>query len=570
MARHKDRATAYARRVVAGSEVACAYVRWACERHLRDLKERRWLWDLNSVNHVFAFVELLKHVKGKFAGKRFTLEPFQEFVLGSVFGWRDRKTGHRRFREVYCEVARKNGKSFLCSSVGLYGLVADADAGGGPEIYAVATKIDQAKIIWQVAEQMIRGNSDLRDILKLRQHAIYNDANNGIFRPLSSDSKTLDGLNPSIALNDEVHKWTDSHLYHVIKDGMGARTSPLIFNITTAGASREGICWELRSHLEEVLKPENPMEDERFFGFITSIDEGDDWRDELAWRKANPMLGISLDKEQFAEEARQAGKIASRRSEFQNTRLNVWMNFEEGWLDVNQWRALKTTEINENDLLGKQCYIGVDLASSVDLTAIALVFPDIMGKTYVKMKFYLPKARIQEALAGGKKMTTNYRYWHDHGHLKLGGDKIIEDDVIFAELKALSEKYRVERVCIDPALAQRLVLRLEDELIDYIAVRQNFLSLNAGARELEKMIADKAIIHCGNPIMSWNIDNVVVMKDGHDNIKPTKKQSIGKIDGVAALINALCVMVSEDAFGGFGDYLPPGHPARMKLVENNA
>lgn len=545
----------YARGVVSGEIDACGYVRRACERHLSDLGREEFVFDVVGAGHVFRFFELLKHIKGAMAGQRFRLEPFQHFVLGSIFGWKHRHNGMRRFTEAYVEVPRKNGKSFLCSGVGLYGLVADSE--GGPEIYSVATKIEQAKIVWGVATQMIRACNGLNEILRLRAHEILNDLNNGSFKALASDSKTLDGLNPHICVADELHAWSDSHLYSVIKDGMGARTQPLLLSITTAGASPTGICHEIRAHAIRVLGDEKDHDD-RFFGYISTIDEGDKWDDERSWRKANPLLGSALGEEAFRAEAEQAKKIPSRKVEFCNVRLNMWLNSNDAWLDVERWRSLKGN-IDENALQGRECYVGLDLSSTTDMTAMVMVFPDVDGVDVVIPRFYMPRKTIEKR---SLESVNYYQHWLDRGHLEIGGDASISYDLIAADILSICKKHNVEKVCVDPWQAAQITGMMEEHGIPVVAVRQGYAHLNGACRHLEGRMADGKLVHDGNPCMSWHVNNVSVDTDPNGNIKPNKKKSVAKIDGVSALLTALAVIASENS--------PTYDDEYLKMLERRA
>lgn len=557
----EDEATIYAHSVINGDVSACKYVQQACARHIRDLDRNDYVYDTNAAQHVYRFFELLKHVKGPDAGKHFALQPFQKFILGSIFGWKNASTGYRRFQQAYVEVPRKNGKSFLCSGVGLYGLVADQE--GGPEIYSVATKMEQANIVWKVAVQIAKGCVELGDLLKLRAHEILNDANNGLFRALASDSKTLDGLNPHIAIADELHAWQDSHLYFVIRDGMGARRQPLLFAITTAGATPQGICFDIRTHVVKMLSAE-PEFDDRIFGFISTIDEGDEWDDPKAWHKANPLLGSALTEEAFKAEVEQAKKIPSRKTEFINVRLNIWINSQDAWLDVEQWRRL-AHPIDESELRNEPCYVGLDMSSTTDMTAIVLLFPDIKNKIYVLPKFFLPR----KALLKRERESINfYRHWLDDNWLQEAGDSVISKDRITKTILNIARDYEVERVCVDPWHAATVVADLEEHGVPCIAVRQGYEHIGSACKDLESLIVSEEMHHNGNPIMSWNVANIIVDRDPNGNIKPNKKKSTDKIDGISALLTALAVMKKEYCATYTDEYLPPGHPSRHLPVDS--
>lgn len=558
----KHPVNAYALQVVAGTVPACLYVRQACQRHLSDFGRSGFYFDERAADHVFRFCGMLKHIEGQWGGTEFVLEPFQKFILGSIFGWKHKNSGTRRYREAYLEVPRKNGKSFLCSAVALYAMVADGEQGA--QVYTVATKREQAGIVWSAAQKMIKANRHLRAILTSRQFEIRGDINNSVFRALPSDSKKLDGLNVHVVIADEVHAWGNSHLYSVIKDSMGARKQPLILVITTAGQVPEGICYELRGHIVNTLASGDANYDDGFFGYISTIDEGDAWDDPVAWRKANPMLGVITPMERFAAEANQASKIPSRKIEFQNVRLNQWINSKSKWLDVERWRELAVG--GELELEGCECYVGLDLSQKIDMTAMVLVFPDINGKMHVVPRFYLPEKTIDKV---NKQSINYYRHWADRGYLIATPGVSISLDYIFTDLAQVAERYRVLGVAIDKWMADGLYREIESHGVRVEKVDQWPKTLSEPCKDLERRVLDGSISHDGNPIMSWNINNVVIKVDANGNIKPDKEKSVDKIDGVSALVTAMYVVLRDwDADGG-GDYrfCVPGSPDWLAMRE---
>lgn len=521
--------TKYARDVVSRKILACLYVRQACQRHLDDLTRSDVYFDEASANHVLDFVRCLPHIEGKLAGQLFDPHPFQMFILGSVFGWKRKENGLRRFRYAYVEVPRKNTKSFLCSGIGLYGLCGDGE--GGAQVYAAATKRDQAKIVWGISRKMVRRSEDFSQVIRPYHSSLVFDAKDSFFEPLASDSEKLDGLNTHVAIADELHRWTDPHLWYVIKDSMWAREQPLMVGITTAGNNQTGICYEQRQHVINMLQ-NGSQYDDRYFGYIATVDQGDDWTKPRTWKKANPMYGIVKKEEDFRAEVDLAKKIPSQEIEFKNTQLDIWTQVADRWLDIDKWKEL-VDERTVEDLKGKKCIAGVDLSSTTDLTAIAYVFPE-EDDYYVWPVFFLPADTIE-----GRKNRVPYPTWREQGWLTttLGG--AVDQEALRWSLNEMNDIFDIEEVAIDPWNSGGLTPKLIDDGYEVLNIRQGYGSLSGPSKELEKLIVKEQIRHNGNPVLQWNVGNAVIDMDAAGNIKPNKDKSADKIDGVAAILNAL-------------------------------
>lgn len=341
-----DRATEYAIAVVEGAVVAGRPVRWACERHLRDLEtahERGFYWSPADLEHFMGFARLTRHYKGPFAGRRFEPDDWQWFALGSIFGWRRIEGDSRRYLRAYLEVARKNGKSFSAAVVGLYCLAADDESGA--EVYSAATKRAQARIIHKSAISLRNHSPELRRLISLERDMLYvGSKDENWFVPLGRDSKTEDGLNPSCALIDEVHAHVDSSMVDVLRSGMGSRISPLLFYATTAGTSRASYGFDEHSYFRRLVDPNSGVNDDESFAYIAQLDrddmpegqEDDPW-DESKWIKANPGLGSSVRLAYMRSEALVAKQSQSHESNFFCKNLNVWVTAGKRWLSMSAW-----------------------------------------------------------------------------------------------------------------------------------------------------------------------------------------------------------------------------------------
>lgn len=515
--------TAYAKAVTSGEIIACKWVRLACERHLRDLDDDRFFFDeAEAQRWIDFFPQNLRHYKGECAGQPFHLEPWEEFIIGCIFGWKLADTGKRRFRYAYIEVPRKNGKTTLVAGIGVGGLLDEP----GAEVYTVATKEDQAKLAWRDGVTFIKNSPHLSKALRTRIKAIHFDPGHAIWRPLGSDSETQDGLNPSIAIMDELHAWKSRDLFDVIDDAMGARAQPLIPIITTAGYNKNGICYEQRQHVESIL--ETTIDDESYFGIIFTVDDPDNWDCETEWQKANPNLGISKTWEFMRDQAARAKQMPSKLNAFLNKQLNIWTEAEVSWLPMDQWDACA----GDAEMSGP-CFAGLDLASVSDIAAFVRYWPET---GLVFPTFWIPEegARKRE-----KESRVPYPEWIRQGLIRATEGNVTDYDVIRRDILEIAEEYPIQEIPFDRWNSSQLVTQLQGDGLEMVSFGQGFASMSAPSKELEKLVAGGKLRHRGNPVLRWMAGNVVATNDPSDNIKPDKKKSREKIDGIVALIMAI-------------------------------
>jgi phage terminase large subunit-like protein len=323
-------------------------------------------FDEAAAERVCRFVELCPHVSGKkFVGRNLSLEPWQCFVLTTIFGWIWKATGLRRFRRAYSEIAKGNGKSLLTSTVANY--MAFADGEPGAEVYSAATSRDQAKIVWSASHAMLRAMPEFcqRAGIEPAAHSISQLSSNSFFRPLSSDANTVEGVKPYFTCVDELHRHPSRDLFDNLDSANGKRENSLLWTITRAGSDRAGICYEQHLYVKKIL--ERTIQDESYFGIIFSLDDEDDWADENALRKANPNWGVSVDPVEIMQKARKALQVASAQPEFQTKHGNRWVNADHAWMDMQRWAKCADPKLKESDFAGKECVLGLDLASKLDL-----------------------------------------------------------------------------------------------------------------------------------------------------------------------------------------------------------
>ena len=543
------RADAYIAGVLGGSIVAGKWVRLACQRQKDDLG-RKWQYtfDRDKANRVCRFVEALPHIKGsQFAGRNMALEGWQCFILTAVFGWL-RPDGRRRFRTAYTEVARKNGKSSLSSGVALYLLAADGEAGA--EVYSAATTRDQARIVWNDAKAMAVRSPDLRRAcgIETSAHAVYVPRTSSTFKALSRDQQgNLDGLNVHGAIIDELHAHKARDVWEVIETATGARTQPLVWAITTAGFNRAGICYEQRGYVLKILDRVN--EDETYFGIVFTLDDGDDWTDPANWPKANPNLAVSVEPDDLARKASKAMQLASAQNGFLTKHLNIWVNADTAWMNMQAWDRCADPSLDEADFEGADCIAACDLATKTDIAANLRLFErEIDGQAhyYAFANYYLP----EDAAEDGR--NSQYAGWAIEGRLTLTPGNVTDFAYIEDDLREVARRVRLREVAFDPWQAAQIMQRLEAEGMKVVEYRQTVQNMSAPMKELEALVLSGRFHHNGDPVLAWMVSNVVCHVDAKENIYPRKERPENKIDGVIALIMAIGrAMLSQPAAQSF-------------------
>jgi len=478
------------------------------------------------------FERVLRHTKGQWAGRPFELQPWQrEDVVRPLFGWRRASDGRRRYRYAYLSWPRKNGKSTLASGLALYLLMADGE--GGAEVYSAAADRTQAAIVFDQAKAFV-GESPL--LLKAGAKPFRQEIralNHSFYRVLSADAFTKHGLNPHGVVFDELHAQPSRDLYDVLRTGMGARRQPVFVMITTAGYDMESICFEQYEYACRVR--DGTIVDDEYFVHITEADREDDWTAPSVWRKANPSLGVTVSEEFLAAECKRALASPAYQNTFRQLYLNQWVSQESRWLDMRIWMECSTPL---PDLTGRECYVGLDLASTTDVAAWVAVFPPVSeGEPWwVEPHMYVPGDNLRER---GQQNRAPYTLWRDQGHLVATEGNVIDYASIERDLLGFAETHVVRQVGVDTWNAQQMAQNLTAAGLETWAVRQTFAGLSAATKELERLVLAQEIGHGGHPVLRWMVDNVTVVRDAAENLKPDKKRSRNKIDGVVALLNAL-------------------------------
>lgn len=538
------RAMRYMEGVRSGSIDVCEYVRLTAERQYRDLNRQGkpgwgYVFDEAEAVRCAQFTEHLPHIKGPLARKNMLLEDWQVFRFTTVFGWLvlDNRR-QRRFRRAYTEVPRGNGKSSESAGVGLFALSADKE--DGAEIYSAATTRDQAKIVFEVAQGMARLRPDMRSALgvEVGAHSIYVTGTVSRFQPLSAEASTLDGLNIHIAIVDELHAHQTRHVYDVLETALGKRLRSMLWIITTAGTNRAGICYEVRDYVIKVLR--GVVKDESQFGIIYTIDEGDDWTSPAVWRKANPNWGVSVMPDVIEQLANKAMQVPSAQSNFMTKHLNVWVSSDNPWLPMDRWDACADTSLKMESFAGDAeylCYVGLDLASKIDIVARVFCFTKVVDGArhyYLFAKFYLPEAAVRES------RNSQYLGWVTAGYIQVMPGDTVDFGVIEEELIADAQAAQAAEVGFDPWQATQLAQRAATEGgLTMVEVRPTVQNFSPAMKEIEAAVRDGRAHHDGNPVLTWMASNVVCHTDAKDNIFPRKELPQNKIDGMVAAITAV-------------------------------
>jgi phage terminase large subunit-like protein len=518
-------------------------------------------FDERAAEHVCAFFpRYLRHTKGRWAGQPFFLLPWQRSGLRAAFGWK-RADGSRRFRIVWCEIPRKNGKTGLAAGVGLY--LAFASGEPGAEVYSGASAKTQAAIAFNEAKRMRAQSSQLRELTNAFKYNISRPDNFSKYEVIAADYGTLDGLNLSGLIGDEVHAWKNREFYEVLHTAEGARTQPMEFLITTAGTDIDTLGGEMHEHAERVR--DGVIEDHAFLPIIYGTGRDDDWTDPAVWANANPSLGATVTIEAIAAEAERAKKLPRYQNAFKRYYLNIWTEQETIWLPIDKWsQCTKGPEsVTLEALAGRRCFGGLDLSSTTDLTALALLFPRDDGAD-LWMHFWMPKEGLAERV---RRDRVPYDKWADQGFITLTDGDVVDYDVIrrmitgeapgadpeflvTSRKAAITNQVELVALARDRWNATQLTTQLMGDGVEIKDFGQGYASMSAPSKEFEKLVVEGTLNHGGNPVIDWMARVVTVRTDGADNVKPVKpdrRRSTKRIDGIVAGIMALGLAISTAA-----------------------
>lgn len=493
-------------------------------------------FDPVAANHVVDFFpSCLTHTKG-FSGA-FTLEPWQRDIVATLYGWK-RPDGTRRYRESLIAVPRKNGKTTIVAGLSLYNLRCDGER--GPEVYCAAYSRDQATLVFDPAASMVNANSVMRDQFVIHESVkrIICHANSGFMRAIPAESASSHGFNASAVIFDELHTQANRTLYDVLKTSQGARKQPLFIGITTAGHDRNSICWEVWDYARKVR--DGIILDPYFLPVLYEIKEGEDWTDAAVWKRVNPNYGVSVSEEYLQEAYNRATEIVAYQNTFRNLHLNEWTEQASRWFSMDKWDACD----GEIEIpYGAECWAGLDLATTTDIAALVLVFP-VNDLLVIKPFFWVPQ---ESATQREKRDRAPYQQWINGGFMRATPGGSIDYDVIRRDINALRDQFNIATIAIDRWNATQLTKQLSDDGFAVGLHGQGYASMTAPSRMLEGLIIDGTLRHGGHPVLRWMAGNVAIETDAAGNIKPSKKASTEKIDGIVALIMGLGVWAVSNA-----------------------
>lgn len=511
--------------------------------------KQRYVWDQEAADRACRFIERnIRHWKAPHAGKPFVLADWQRAdIVEPLFGLKH-PDGRRVFREAYIQIARKNGKSSLVAALLLVLLYTE---GNGHEIYTAATKRDQAKIVFGDCVRFVRSSPVLRRRARVLKQRIEIPKTDSVLMPLSSDYQSMDGLNVSAASIDELHAHPSPDLHDVIVTATGARESPLILNITTAGEGDHGVCHDLYEYGEKVL--DGVIEDDAFFCYVAEADRGVPWDSPTGWAQANPNLGVSVRLEYLERELQKAKDLPAYRKTYERYSLNRWVQAGVSkWLPIEKWKACQR-EFTRADLAGRRCFGGLDLATTTDTNALALVFPWDDGTVRLLLHYWIPEEGLNERV---RRDRVPYDVWADAGFLEVTPGSVADYELIAQRIARLREEFRIEAIAYDDWNACQLTQQLEGEGAVMVKFIQGLKSFHYPSTEFERMILSQKVHHDGNPVTTWMASNVKVRSDPSGKIRPVKdhKSSRERIDGIVATIMGLDCHLRAEAGDGELDY----------------
>ena len=492
-------------------------------------------YDKDKADRAVRFIENLRHTKGRWARSRFWLLPWQEKIIRDIFGI-VKADGTRQFHTAYVEIGKKNGKSELAAAVALYMLYADGEPSA--EVYGAAADRQQASIVFEVANQMVKMSPALmkRSKIMAATKRVVNYSNAGFYQVLSAEVGTKHGLNVSGLVFDELHAQPNRKLYDVLTKGSGdAREQPLFFIITTAGTDRNSICYELHTKAKDILSGRKL--DPTFYPVVYGLELEDDWHNEANWYKANPSLGYTIKIDRVREAYQEALQNPAEENVFRQLRLNTWVNSTVCWIPEHIYDK-GNTSASENYLFGRECYGGLDLSSTSDITAFVLIFPPEHESEpyYILPYFWLPEDTLELRV---RRDHVPYDVWRRQGYINVTEGNVIHYDFIEKTICELGKRFNIKEIGVDRWNATQMIQNLENEGFTMVPMGQGMKDMSPPTKEFYKLLLEGKIAHGGNPVLRWMAGNVVVETDAAENIKPTKAKSTEKIDGIVATIMAL-------------------------------
>lgn len=508
------------------------------------------MFDEAKARQTVEFINCLKHTKGRWRGQPFALLPWQEQIIRDVFGTM-KENGYRQYNTAYVEIPKKNGKSELAAGVALYMTCGDGE--WGAEVYGCASDRQQASIVFDVAVDMVDQCPALKKRIKpvMSVKRLVYKPTNSFYQVLSAEAYTKHGLNVHAVIFDELHAQPNRELFDVMTKGSGdARTQPLFFLITTAGNNRHSVCFEQHQKAEDIILGRKI--DQTFYPVIYGASDEADWTSEEVWYKANPSLGYTIDIEKVRNACLSAGDNPAEENIFRQLRLNQWVKQSTRWMQMEKWDAC-AFPVDERELIGRECYGGLDLSSTTDITALVLVFPPrAEDERYILLPyFWIPEENMRLRV---RRDHVPYDVWEQQGFLKTTEGNVIHYGFIEKFIDELGIRYNIREIAFDRWEAIQMVQNLEGLGFTVVPFGQGYKDMSPPSKELMKLTLERKLAHGGHPVLRWMMDNIFVRTDPAGNIKPDKEKSTEKIDGAVATVMALDRAIRNGGNGGSSVY----------------
>lgn len=537
--------------IIACKEIESIYKRLVEEMDMSKDDSFPFYFDEAVGNHAIEFIETFcKHYQGEHAGERVRLELFQKAFVQSLFGWLEKGRDYRRFREYFFEVPRKHGKSFLSACIGVYMLVADGE--DGAEVYSAATKLDQAKIIYNAAKNIIEQSEELRTLVKSTREGLYFKMTRSLMKPLPNESKSLDGLNIHFAALDEIHEQRDRNMYDVLRQGMKARRQPLIGCITTSGFRREGLYDNLHDYAVDVAK--GIKKDDRMLPVVYKLDDIDEWRNPKMWIKANPGIGTIKSYAQLADDVERAKQDASYLPTLLVKDFDMKQAEQSAWMPLES--IINETKIDMKYLSHSYAIGGCDLSATTDLTCATLLLRKPNDKNiYVLQHYFLPQSKVDK-LELTQSKEAPYKLWEEQGWVTINEGAAVDYSNVTRWFVEMVNKFDIRPlwICYDRALSGYWVPEMEEYGFEMEKTAQGPFTWSQPMKEMGAAFEEHIVVYDNNPVLRWCLANTAkksMNKDGIETIQPVKIQQSRRIDGMVSLLNAWVGYVKH-----LDEYLP--------------
>jgi len=501
-----------------------------------DYKGTPYYVDMDKISKILKFVLLLNHTGGSLAGTPFRLLPFQAEFIIQVLGVLNRETGYRKHKEACLHIPRKSGKTEVSAALNLVMLFMDNEP--QKEIYSIASETQQAAILYHAAVSMLKQSPTLLKRIKQykaeKKLEVKGRAFVDLYRVLSAVAGTKDGLKTSTVFADEPHAYPDSALYDVVTEGMAHRDQPLAILLSTSGYNKNGFYYRKLQYMLQVMQ--GIIDDPSIYLMYFGLSDDDDWTDEENWKKVNPALGYGVKMDYLRDKFHKALHSATDEVSFKTKHLNMWVDSAVTWIRHADWVASNQKMFTEKDLYGRECYAGLDLASTTDLTAFVLVFPNDDGSYDVLARFFIPE---DTAMQRSKEDKVSYLDWIKEGWITATPGNVIDYEHIYSHITSDLHKFDVKEIAFDRWNALSIVTKLEEDGVTCVGFGQGFKSMSSPVKAIESLVLQKQLNHGNNPVLTWNVSNVAIVTDAAENVKMDKSKAQERIDGAVALAMAI-------------------------------